>query len=216
VNTVFSAGRDRAWRCRSVAMTDPRPSDSVLDIACGTGDMLRAFQRVDPPPGRLVGCDFATEMLRRAAQRSRGDLDWVQADALALPFESGAFSIVSCAFGVRNLQDLDAGLAEMHRVLRHGGRAVILEFTRPSNRWWRQLYEFYASRIMPVGAAWVAADRSGAYRYLPRSVVTFTQADDLCHRLVRAGFDNPIATPLTWGTVTIYLAMKNRDGPRHA
>lgn len=216
VNTVFSAGRDRAWRRKSVALTEPRPTDSVLDIACGTGDMVRMFQGADAPPRRLVGCDFATGMLSRAAQRSCGDLDWVQADALALPFDSGAFSIISCAFGVRNLQDLDAGLKEMHRVLQPGGRAVILEFTRPANRWWRWLYEFYTSRIMPIGAALVAGDRSGAYRYLPRSVVSFATADDMCRRLVRAGFDNAIATPMTLGAVTIYLANKECDGQRHA
>jgi len=203
-----------------VALTDPQSSDLVLDIACGTGDMLRAFQCVDSAPRRLVGCDFAAEMLSRAAGRGvnpprrGGGLDWVQADALALPFASGVFSIVSCAFGVRNFQDPDAGLAEMHRVLRSGGRAVILEFTRPTNRWWRRVYEFYASRIMPLGAAWVAGDRMGAYRYLPRSVVTFAQADDMCGHLVRAGFREPSVTPMSWGTVTMYVAKKRRDDRR--
>lgn len=216
VNTVFSVGRDRAWRRKSVALTKPQPTDSVLDIACGTGDMVRAFQWVDSPPRRLVGCDFATGMLSRAAQRSRGKLDWVQADALALPFDSDSFSIISCAFGVRNLQDLDAGLEEMHRVLQPGGRVVILEFTRPANRWWRWLYEFYSSRIMPIGATLVSGDRSGAYRYLPRSVVSFANADDMCRRLLRAGFEKAMATPMTLGAVTIYLAIKERDGQRHA
>lgn len=215
VNTVFSVGRDRAWRRKTVALTKPQPTDRVLDIACGTGDMVRAFQGVDSPPRRLVGCDFSTGMLSRAIQRSRGGLNWVQADALALPFDSGAFSITSCAFGARNLQDLDAGLKEMHRVLEPGGRAVILEFTRPANRCLRWLYELYSSRIMPIGATLVSRDRSGAYRYLPRSVVSFGDAGDMCRRLVRAGFDKANATPLTLGAVTIYLAIKERDGQRH-
>jgi demethylmenaquinone methyltransferase / 2-methoxy-6-polyprenyl-1,4-benzoquinol methylase len=123
-NTVCSAGRDAYWRQRAVELAGVRSDDDVLDIACGTGDLARAFARAGP---RLViGCDFAHGMLTRA-KRGSPELRWVEADALALPFGSGRFSIVSCAFGVRNFVDLRVGLAEMQRVLRPGGRVVILE-----------------------------------------------------------------------------------------
>ena len=128
---------------------------------------------------------------------------------MRLPFRNGSFSIVSCAFGVRNFADLDVGLREMHRVLRPGGRAIILEFMRPTNAVIRYFYEFFTNRVMPIAASWVSGDRSGAYRYLPRSVVTFLDADQMCVRLHAAGFVQTTATPLTWGVVTVYVATRN-------
>jgi len=220
INTVFSGGRDRAWRRRLVRAADPRPGDAVLDIACGTGDVLRTFARQAPQVGQFVGADFAHEMLRRAAMRSGtsardrpapgGRLHWCEADGLCLPFRDAAFDVTSCAFGVRNFQNLDRGLAEMHRVLRPGGRAVILEFTRPPNALVRAVHEFYSGRFMPLAAALVARDRSGAYRYLPRSVVSFLDAEQLCARLTAAGFQDVIAAPLTFGVVTIYRGTKGK------
>jgi demethylmenaquinone methyltransferase/2-methoxy-6-polyprenyl-1,4-benzoquinol methylase len=145
--------------------------------------------------------------LRVAAQPA---LHWCEADGLCLPFADATFDVTSCAFGVRNFQDLDRGLAEMNRVLRPGGRAVVLEFTRPANRMIRTLHEFYAGRIMPRAAALVARDRSGAYRYLPRSVVSFLDARQFCDRLTGAGFREVSATPLTFGVVTIYRGTKDK------
>ncbi len=211
VNSVFSVGRDRAWRRRSVALTRPMVSDRVLDIACGTGDLTRAFKAHHTAPGVVVGCDFAHRMLTHAGGGGVDDTGWVQADALSLPFRSGSFTITSCAFGVRNFQDLQVGLSEMYRVLAPGGRAVILEFTRPSNRIWRWVYELYASKIMPAGAALVSGDRTGAYRYLPCSVVSFSDVGAMCRHLRNAGFDTVTAAPMTFGVVTIYVAIKGRD-----
>lgn len=212
VNAVFSGGRDRAWRRRSVALARTTATDGVLDIACGTGSLARAFRSLPNPPGFIVGCDFAGEMLSRAILRSDPSLAWVQADALALPFQSASFTLTSCAFGVRNFQDLDVGLREMCRVLKPGGRAVILEFSLPSSPFWRGLYELYASRIMPLGAALVSGDRTGAYRYLPRSVVSFSESAMMCDRLKRAGFVKVTSTPMTLGIVTVYVAVKGCDG----
>lgn len=207
VNTLFSAGSDARWRRRAIALADVRPDDDVLDVACGTGDFARAFKEAGAR--RVVGCDFAREMLARAAGRSNRNLTWCEADALALPFRDGSFSITSCAFGVRNFQELDRGLAEMHRVLRPDGRAVILEFTRPTRALARWIYEVYANGMMPVMASWISGDRSGAYRYLPRSVVTFLDAARMCERLRRAGFARARATPLTFGVVTVYVATRD-------
>ncbi len=208
INTMFSGGRDRAWRKKAVRLAAPRPGAIVLDVACGTGDFLRAFERWAPRPLLLVGADFAHSMLVLAMERSSAALKWSESDALRMPFAAERFDVVSCAFGVRNFQDLDRGLREMHRVLRPGGRAVILEFTRPSNRLFRAVYELYCGRIMPRAAAVISRDRTGAYRYLPSSVVTFMGADEMCKRLTAAGFAAVLARPLTFGAVTVYVAAK--------
>ncbi len=209
VNRVFSAGRDVRWRREAVRDVAVRPEDEVLDIACGTGDLVRTFAMSTPPPGRLVGCDFAREMLSRAAAAGPSGVQWCECDGLHLPFGAATFTITSCAFGVRNFQSLDAGLAEMHRVLRPGGRALILEFTRPTNRAFRTAYEFYARRIMPLGARWLTRDREGAYRYLPESVVSFVDAKEMSRRLGHAGFGQVRYRPLTLGIVTVYVAVKD-------
>lgn len=223
VNSLFSAGRDAYWRRSAVKLAQVRSDDEVLDIACGTGDFARAFSQAKPR--RVVGCDFAHEMLIRAAGLSpRGNASqasgasgfhfvggsrWIEADGLRLPFRDGCFTIASCAFGVRNFADLDAGLREMVRVLRPGGRAIIVEFTRPKNSLVRCLYELYSNRLMPIAASWISGDRSGAYRYLPKSVVSFLAADQMCAKLRAAGFVQATATPLTWGMVTIYVATRS-------
>jgi len=208
VNSLFSVGCDRSWRRRAVQLARVRTEDRVLDIACGTGDFARSFARAGIP--LVVGSDFAHEMLRRATGRDRGTSRWCEADAARLPFRSRSFTIVSCAFGVRNFDDLDHALGEVYRVLDTGGRAVILEFSRPRGGLTRWLSELYATRLMPWAAALVSGDRSGAYRYLPRSVLSFLDADQMCATLQRAGFARVKALPLTMGVVTVYIA--TRDG----
>lgn len=212
INTLFSGGRDRAWRQRAVAMARPGRTDRVLDIACGTGDLARAFGAGIDAPHTIVGCDFASRMLVRAVACDRRGVRWIQADALKLPFPAESFTIVGCAFGVRNFDDLDASLRGIHRVLAPGGRVVILEFTRPGHPLWRRIYEFYAGRVMPLGATLISGDRSGAYRYLPRSVLSFPDAANLCLRLEQAGFGAVTVVPMTFGIVTIYLAHKKHHG----
>jgi len=209
VNSLFSVGRDAVWRRKAVRLACTRPGDDVLDIATGTGDFARAFARGGAR--RVVGCDFAHEMLTRARQggAKTNPLRWCEADALNLPFCDESFSITCCAFGVRNFADLSGGLKEMYRVLRPGGRAVVLEFSRPRNGVARHLYEFYSFRFMPVAASWVSGDRSGAYRYLPRSVVSFPDAEQMCTHLREAGFDSTSATPLTLGAVTVCIGYKS-------
>lgn len=209
VNSVFSLGRDAAWRRTAVKLARVQPGESVLDIACGTGDLARAFARAVTAPGRVVGCDFAHDMLRLAVGRGDGALSWCEADALRLPFADAAFDITSCAFGVRNFQDLPAGLAEMHRVLRPAGRCVILEFAMPRRALLRRAYDFYFRRIMPGLAARMSGDRTGAYRYLPNSVVSFTQPGELEQLLRRVGFANVTVKPLTLGIVNVFVANRS-------
>ena len=208
INTLFSGGRDRQWRKRTVEIAGVRRGDSILDIACGTGDLLRAFGAGAVGPGQLTGADFSLGMLRHAVNSDAPSAHWLQADGLSLPFANETFDITSCAFGVRNFQDLDTGLREMHRVLKPGGRAVILEFTRPANRLIRIVHEFYSARLMPLGARMLSRDRTGAYSYLPKSVVSFVDAGTMCSKLKSAGFARASATPLTFGVVTVYRADK--------
>ena len=206
VNFVASAGRDRVWRRHTVRQAEVQPNDRILDIACGTGDLARAFARAQP---RLVlGLDFAGDMLRRAVDRTSETQLWVQADALRLPFADGSFDITACAFGVRNFQDLESGLREMHRVLKPGGRAMILEFTMPTSALLRGLYHFYFAKIMPRLAAWISRDRTGAYEYLPRSVVSFLNAQQLTELLKKVGFASVRAKSMTFGAVHLYRAEK--------
>ena len=206
VNRLFSLGIDARWRRRAVRLAEAGPSDEVLDIACGTGDFARAFARTRCR--RVVGCDFAHEMLVRA--RGAGVQGWCEADALRLPFANGAFSVTCCAFGVRNFADLATGFAEMYRVLRPGGRAVILEFSEPRGVVVPAVYRWYSQWFMPRAAAWVSGDRTGAYRYLPRSVVSFAAPAELCATLERVGFTRVRAEPLTAGVVTVYLGRRDR------
>lgn len=212
VNTLTSAGRDRYWRRRAVALSGATRADVVLDVACGTGDLARAFAAV---AGRVLGLDFSADMLKLAGTRPAPATNWVRADALRLPFADATFTIVGCAFGVRNFQNLAHGLREFHRVLRPGGRAVILEFTMPRGRLIGGLYRFYLMNILPRVAGWLSGDRNGAYRYLSRSVASFENEDGMEESLRSAGFATVERRSLTCGVVCVYVAHKLDSPPRN-
>ena len=211
INTLASAGRDRYWRREMVRLADVRPDDVLLDLACGTGDVARAFASGNPRPARIIAADFSLPMLRLASARPVSRLALTQADALHLPLADGSVTIVSCAFGIRNLQDLDVGLREMQRVLRPGGRAVILEFTVPEATVFRQLYLCYVGWVLPTLAWLLSRDRTGAYRYLHKSVLSFPGREEIVSSLKSAGFAKVAVHPLSWGIVAIYLARKAGD-----
>ena len=207
VNRALSAGRDGYWRRTAVAMAKIKPPDEVLDLACGTGDFARAFAAVSP--SGVVGCDFSGRMLALAASRDGPRIGWCRADALTLPFADGSFSVASCAFGVRNWQDLARGLDEMYRVLRPSGRAVILEFSMPRAAFLGPLYMFYFRKILPWLATLISRDRTGAYRYLPESVSRFVKPAEMIERLRSAGFGRVEHRRLTIGIVTVFVAWKD-------
>lgn len=206
VNRILSAGRDASWRRTAVEMASILPDDRVLDLACGTGDFARSF--ASAAPRLVVGCDFAERMLRQAAERPAESIRWCLADALILPFADESFSAASCAFGVRNWQNLDRGLAEVHRILRPGGRFVILEFSMPRGPLLAGAYLFYLRRVLPIVATWISRDRSGAYRYLPASVSSFVDAQGMTSALHGAGFVRVRTRRLTLGIVTVFLSWK--------
>jgi demethylmenaquinone methyltransferase/2-methoxy-6-polyprenyl-1,4-benzoquinol methylase len=210
VNRVLSAGRDASWRRRAVAMAHVDRADRVLDLGCGTGDFARAFAQAGP--SSAVGCDFSRSMLALAAKRNSLPISWCQADAMCLPFAEGAFSVVSCAFSVRNFLDLALGLREMHRVLVPGGRAVILEFSIPRSLILRSAYLVYMRRILPRVAAALSGERLGAYRYLAESVRHFVDTRGMIDGLSSAGFGRVEHRRLTGGIVTVFVAWK--DGRR--
>ncbi len=215
-NRLHAFGRDQAWRRRLIRILGVGASDRVLDVACGTGDLAEAAARVGAV--KVLGVDFTPEMLdvaRRKAKRGadrghwpEGALVYEQGDAMALDQEAAAHDVVTIAFGIRNVADPAKALAEFHRVLSPGGRLGILEFSEPRNGILRWFNGFYTRRIMPLTATLIARDRSGAYRYLPRSVQTFLDPQGLASLLREAGFNVEAQIPLTFGTCTATIATK--------
>lgn len=212
-NRLHSFGRDQAWRRFAVRSAAVRPSDHVLDVACGTGDLTRAF--ADAGPVRVVGLDFTREMLDVAERKLRrnpgphGDrVSYVEGDAQSLPFADASFDIVSIAFGIRNVAEPKKAIGEFFRVLRPGGRLVILEFDKVRVPVVGPLSEFYTRRIMPLTATLISRDRSGAYKYLPASVATFLNREQLGEAMRDAGFEQVTSRALTMGVCVCHRAVK--------
>ena len=207
-NRIHSLGLDQVWRRRAVKLAQIKPSDDVLDVACGTGDLTFAFARANPRA--ITGLDFTEPMLEVARVKSvrwrRGiKPTFVQGDAMSLPFENNSFDAVSIAFGIRNVADPAQALREFHRVLRPGGRLLILEFSEPNQPLLRWINRFYTQRIMPRTATLIAGDRSGAYCYLPKSICTFFDPGAFTRLLENCGFDRPRLKTMTFGVCTVYV-----------
>jgi demethylmenaquinone methyltransferase/2-methoxy-6-polyprenyl-1,4-benzoquinol methylase len=210
-NRLHSFGRDQAWRRKTVRLAAVQSTDYVLDVACGTGDLTEAF--ADARPREVIGLDFTQPMLeiagKKAARRRRPDgvptPTYINGDAMRLPFADGRFDVLSIAFGIRNVRDVDQTLCEFRRVLRPGGRLAILEFDQPRNPLLRWGNAVYCRHIMPITATLISRDRSGAYRYLPRSVETFIDRESMARRLQKAGFEAVTSHPMTFGVCVCTL-----------
>jgi len=207
-NHLLSFNIDRFWRARTVRRVRhilERPDARVLDICCGTGDLVLALQHRSATP--VIGSDFCHPMLVAArdkiAARRRPSMLF-EGDALALPLASSSLDLITVAFGFRNLANYESGLAEMRRVLRPGGTAAILEFSQPVNPAFRTLYDFYSRRILPVIGGVLSGARD-AYTYLPESVRKFPTAPDLADDMRRTGFTNVRYELLTGGIVALHL-----------
>jgi demethylmenaquinone methyltransferase/2-methoxy-6-polyprenyl-1,4-benzoquinol methylase len=200
MNHVMTAGLDRRWRKLAVREV-VWPGDRVLDACCGTGDLAVEAERRG---GRVVGLDFSEKMLERARPKS-GAIEWVQGDAMALPFPDADFDAATVGFGVRNLADLEGGLRELARVLGPGGKLAVLEITRPSGilkpffRLWFDVLVPLAGRVLPGGEA---------YTYLPASVRRFPGPDDLSALLETAGFEDVRHRLLGGGIVALHVGVK--------
>jgi demethylmenaquinone methyltransferase/2-methoxy-6-polyprenyl-1,4-benzoquinol methylase len=181
MNRVMTAGLDRSWRRLAVEAVI-QPGDRVLDACCGTGDLAVAAEREG---GLVTGLDFSPRMLERARRKSE-TVTWIEGDLLELPFEDGSFDAATVGFGVRNVADLEAGLAELQRVLRPGGRLAILEITQPRGVL-RPFFSLWFERIVPLLGKVLPGGK--AYTYLPASVRRFPGAEELAALLERQGFE---------------------------
>src|SRR5438445_5472811 len=211
-NRLHSLWMDQRWRRKAVKLANLKPTDVVVDVACGTGDLTMAFARARGE-GTVLGLDFTFEMLPLAQSKSqianrKSQINYLNADALALPIADQSANILSIAFGIRNVSDPAAALREFHRVLKPGGRLVILEFSLPTNRILRSLYNFYFSKILPRTATWISRDKTGAYKYLPQSVNTFISRESMQEMMKQAGFTDVQAFPLTFGICICYRGLK--------
>ena len=184
MNRAMTAGLDRRWRA-ATARAVVSPGDRVLDACCGTGDLAIAGLRLVGSTGAVIGVDFSERMLERARSKS-SQVEWVQGDALALPFADGSFDAATVGFGVRNLEDLEAGLRELRRVLRPGGRVGILEITQPRGLL-RPFYKLWFDGLVPLAGKLLPG--GSAYTYLPASVRRFPGAKELAELMQTAGFD---------------------------
>lgn len=216
-NHIFSAGLDFWWRRAAVRMSGAGSGDDVVDLCCGTGDMAFAFARY----GRVrsvTGCDFSPMMLRAAQRKERRAnkgrvhtvFKWIVAPALRTPLSPQCCDIVSCAFGIRNVTRRPGLLAEMHRLLRPGGRVCILEFALPEGRVLRRFYRFYMDRVMPAAGQYVIGSKA-AVEYLTESIRAWENEVDLQPELQQTGFEAVTSRSLSAHIAKVYLAQKPGD-----
>jgi len=202
MNRIMSAGRDGRWRRMGVTMSGVHAGDTALDVCCGTGDFAIELRRTVGPSGRVVGLDFSPQMLDLAARKSAA-VDWVQGDALELPFPPDTFAAACVGFGVRNLPDYRRGFAEMARVVRPGGRVVCLELSTPPAPI-RPFSQLWTDRGVPLLGRLVAGD-ADAYRYLPASVHRFPPAPELAAIMGEAGLTGVHYRRLMLGVVALHV-----------
>lgn len=184
MNSVMTAGLHHRWRRRAADLAQLRPGDRALDVATGTGDVAVELARRVGPSGEVIGSDFSEGMLERARQKEPG-IRWEWANAMALPYADGEFAAATVGFGARNFSALDRGLAEMARVVRRGGRVVILEITTPTRPPLSTFFSIWFDRLVP--ALGRLAGDADAYTYLPSSVKRFPDPQALGAAMERAG-----------------------------
>lgn len=199
VNTVLSVGTDGGWRRRAARETGLRPGGSALDVACGSGKLTAELAKIAGGGGRVVGLDFSPQMLEVACRDHPG-IEFIEGDALSLPFANGEFDASTIAFGLRNLADPVRGLGEMTRVIKPGGRAVVLEFVRPPKTLAGSAYRVYLRTLLPAIGG-VISGQPAAYRYLSDTVDSYRSAGELAQMATDAGWRDVRYRGLAMGTV---------------
>ena len=187
MNSVMTAGLHHRWRSRAVDLAEVGPGSQVLDVASGTGDLAIELARRVAPTGDVIGSDFSEEMLERARQKAPG-LTWEWGNALDLPYASARFDAATVGFGARNFSDLDQGLSEMARVVKPGGKVVVLEITTPHKPPLSTFYRVWFDRVVPLIGRVTGEDE--AYTYLPNSVRRFPGPEGLAAAMTRAGLSD--------------------------
>jgi demethylmenaquinone methyltransferase/2-methoxy-6-polyprenyl-1,4-benzoquinol methylase len=210
LNHFLSLGIDIRWRKKAIKQLKEIAPKQILDIATGTGDF--AIESLSLNPDKVVGVDISEGMLsvgrEKLKKRKLDDRITLQSgDSENLPFEDNKFDAIIVAFGVRNFENLEKGLAEMHRVLRPGGKVVVLEFSKPKSFPFKQLYNFYFKNILPLVGKTISKD-SSAYTYLPESVKSFPDGDKFTNILDTLGYKETKCKALTLGISSIYTGIK--------
>ena len=212
LNHLMSLGIDKIWRRKALKEIVDGTQQQILDVACGTGDSTIAIAQAAAPGSRITGIDISTGMMeplmRKAAHEGVHDrIKLLVADALAMPFENDTFNRVTCAFGIRNFENKEKGLEEFRRVLKPGGRAVILELGIPEKPFIRKIYDIYFLHILPFIGGIVSGNKA-AYRYLPASVHAFPKPNAFCTMMEDAGFKAVRHRSLTFGLCRLFIGEK--------
>lgn len=213
LNHLLSLNIDRYWRSKTVRRVRQHAAGPILDVCTGTGDLALAFAANCPSGSAIVAADFCHEMLvighEKAEKRSTSRRPtFIGADTMRLPLPSDSFQLVTVAFGLRNVQDTAAGLAEMTRVCRPGGCVAVLEFSKPAWQPFKGLYDFYFQNVLPRIGQLFARNRQQAYHYLPESVTAFPHGQALVELFEKAGLRDVTYEPLTLGIAGLYLGHK--------
>jgi demethylmenaquinone methyltransferase/2-methoxy-6-polyprenyl-1,4-benzoquinol methylase len=211
MNDLMSAGMHRLWKRYTIQHANARPGHVILDLAGGTGDLAREFARIVGERGHVVLADINAAMLEHGRRRLvdagiAGNVELAQVDAETLPFADNTFDRISIAFGLRNVTDKVAALAEMHRVLKPGGKALILEFSRPSSAI-KPAYDLYSFKVLPLLGRLVARDPE-SYQYLAESIRMHPDQETLLSMMQDAGFERCRYSNLTAGIVALHTGYK--------
>ncbi len=207
INSILSFGVHNAWRKKAVLESGAKPGDRVLDCATGTGDLALEFKKTVGHDGYVLGTDFCQEMIEHApgkAEKKQLVVEFEVADAMNLPYDENSFDIASIAFGIRNVDDPLVCLQEMGRVVKPGGRVVVLEFGQPRGLM-RMPYQFYSKHVMPTVGGWISGNRD-AYTYLPETSAKFPAGESFLELMEESGSFNEIrSVKLTGGIAFVYI-----------